>query len=802
MSIVKTITLVINAKKSEKDLKNLSDGIQKVDKGVENISKKADKGGKGLIGVFTGVKTAVLNAVPALRTFSAALFSTGVGALVVALGSLIGLMTKALNTSKDFSKALGALKAVSGSTEKEMEVLTQQAKELGSTTAFTASQVVSLQTELAKLGFAAADIKNSTPAILDLAASLEVDLASAAEFTGSVVRSFGLTTQETQRVVDVMAESTSSSALNFSALTESMKVAAPTAKALGISVEKTTALLGVLADTGLKGSIAGTGLSKTFIALNKEGISLEEAMNKVKSSSNQLNTAVELVGVVGAKSLLNLANAGDKIGDLEEKFNNAAGAAKAIAETRLDNLSGDLTKLSSAWEGFLLNIEDGTGLLNKISRGAVTFLTNTLSALVDVTNNLSDAWVISTTIITEKFSVARNILSSGFDLLGNKIKSFGLSVLLSLSEVPLLGKAIDGEKIKENLSTVEKELVDSSLRLQTALDSNFDSTIRAAEINAKLDSERAISLAKATSKAVTEIIETTDEEVDEGADKAAQKIIDFKNKLKKTVDDYNAKTELEKIELDRERHLAELNQLELDTIEKEELKKQINDLYNSKIAEEEQNILNKKIELDEAEAIRKKEQDEQEAERKKQLLYSNLDTIISVAGQESAIGKALFIAKQAMLIKEQIAEAKATLAKITMKAADASVATATGAAQTAKVGFPQNIPLLIAFAAQAAGIFSSIKSAVGAAKSSTSKFSGGGGGSISSPRISTSSASRISTAAPQVPSFNVVGAGEGSQIAQAMGNKDQQPIKAYVVSQDVTTAQSLDRNIIESASIG
>ena len=257
---------------------------------------------------FTGAKTAILGAVPALNAFKGALISTGIGAFVVALGALTKFFIDAGKKGAEFGKALSGLKAVAGATEQEMSILSDQAKELGSTTAFTASQVVKLQTELAKLGFTVADIRNATPAILDLAASLEVDLSSAAEFAGSVVRSFGLTTEETQRVVDVMALSTASSALNFDALTESLKVVAPTSKAVGISIERTTALLGVLADTGLKGSIAGTWLSKTFIALNKEGISLEEAMDKVRRSSNQLNTAVELVGVVGAKSLLNLAS--------------------------------------------------------------------------------------------------------------------------------------------------------------------------------------------------------------------------------------------------------------------------------------------------------------------------------------------------------------------------------------------------------------------------------------------------------------------------------------------------------------
>jgi hypothetical protein len=180
----------------------------------------------------------------------------------------------------------------------------------------------------------------------------------------------------------------------------------------------------------------------------------------------------------------------------------------------------------------------------------------------------------------------------------------------------------------------------------------------------------------------------------------------------------------------------------------------------------------------------KKELKEQERED----IKNNLDAILGAAGEESKIGKAVFLAKQAMLIKEQIQEAKATLQRITLRAAESSVDVAKGTASTAKVGFPQNIPLLIAFAAQAAGIYSSIKSAVSATKSAASGMGGGGGGSA--------------TPAQQPPAFNVVGAAPENQLAQAIGGQESQPIKAYVVSNDVTNAQALDRNIIEGASIG
>ena len=194
----------------------------------------------------------------------------------------------------------------------------------------------------------------------------------------------------------------------------------------------------------------------------------------------------------------------------------------------------------------------------------------------------------------------------------------------------------------------------------------------------------------------------------------------------------------------------------------------------------------------------KKKSHEEELKQKeeiRQATLNNLDTIIAVAGQETKIGRALFIAKQAMLVKEQIAKAKATLTELGMIAAKSGADLASGAGATAKVGFPQNVPLLIAFAAQSAGIFSSIKSAVNAAKGSASKMgASGGGSSVSSPSFS--SASSIP------PTFNVVGASETNQLAQSIGQDEKQPVKAYVVSNEVSDAQALDRNIVESASIG
>jgi len=165
------------------------------------------------------------------------------------------------------------------------------------------------------------------------------------------------------------------------------------------------------------------------------------------------------------------------------------------------------------------------------------------------------------------------------------------------------------------------------------------------------------------------------------------------------------------------------------------------------------------------------------------------DTAVALAGAETGLGKALLVAKQILNAKELVLEITKTIAFSTQAAARSTVAVAEGTARTAKIGFPQNIPMLIGYAAQAVGIIGAIKSATSKAKAP-----------ISLPSSSTIS-SGVRSAAPQAPSFNIVGSSETNQLAEAIGSQSQQPVRAYVVSGDVSTAQSLYRNIVESASL-
>ena len=166
-----------------------------------------------------------------------------------------------------------------------------------------------------------------------------------------------------------------------------------------------------------------------------------------------------------------------------------------------------------------------------------------------------------------------------------------------------------------------------------------------------------------------------------------------------------------------------------------------------------------------------------------------VDALSQFASAESGIGKALLIVKQGLALKETLMDLK----RITFKGAEAiggaGVAVGQNVAESSKIGFPQNLITIAGAIAQGVGIISSVKSAVSKTKASA----GSAGASV--PNIPTPSMPSLP------PAFNVVGASDTNQLADAIGGQSQEPVKAYVVSGDVTSAQSMDRNIVEGASI-
>ena len=322
------------------------------------------------------------------------------GGAYIGVQAFVNGIIGAVNTAKQFEQSSANLAAILGTTREETTALTADALRLGSATAFTANQVTELQTEYAKLGFSEKEILNATEATLNLASATGEGLGESAAVAGAVLGGLGLEATETQRVVDVMAKSFSSSALDLEKFRESTKDSAPAARAVGVEIEELTSLLGVLSNAGISGSKAGTALRRTFIELNKAGLSLDEAYEKVNNSTDKLGTATELVGDKASSAFLILAEGKQEVADLEVTLRNAGGAAEIMAREQLDTLEGSLKLLDSAFEGFILSVFESDGVLNKLTRG-----------FVDATASLFSLLTVKKDAVKINYESAKSLLS-------------------------------------------------------------------------------------------------------------------------------------------------------------------------------------------------------------------------------------------------------------------------------------------------------------------------------------------------------------------------------------------------------
>jgi len=377
-------------------------------------------------------------------------WATSMIGITAAIAGVTKLVGDAVRIITDFEKANSKLQAVLGATNDEMKIMSDQAKELGASTAFTASQVTELQTEFAKLGFPVEDIQNMTESTLNAAAALGSELGEQAALSGAVLKQYGLDSSEAARVNDVLAKSASSSALDFQKLATALPIVGATANTAGVSLERTTALLGTLSDRGLDASSAGTALRNIFLELSKQGLTFEEAMLQINNATDKNAVAMDLFGKRGATAGVILAETGVSVGELEAKLIDAEGAAQQMADTMLDNLSGDITKAQSAWEGFILSLEDGEGVLSQVARS----ITQEFSHVLGVLTKINEGKFASTGLLAlEKAGVDTTKSLDGLGLSYEQIAKAtdNNSVLLDLMSERLRNGEITIEKYRKGV---------------------------------------------------------------------------------------------------------------------------------------------------------------------------------------------------------------------------------------------------------------------------------------------------------------------------------------------------------------
>lgn len=346
-------------------------------------------------------------------------------AFTAPLGLIAG---KGVQVFRDFEFQMAKVQAVSGATGAEFAKLSENAKQLGASTRFTASEVAMLQTEYAKLGFSADEITKVTGATLALAQASDSDLATAAEVAGSTLRAFGMSADETGRVTDVMAASFSSTALDMSSFADAMKYVAPVAKSAGLSIEETTAMLGTLANAGIKGSQAGTALRRIISELGATGGDVAGAIKNLANEGLNLADAKDEVGRSAQSALLILGEGTQSTDDLTKSLQGSAGAAQQMADTMDATLEGSMKKMQSAVEGAQLAI--GEALAPAMSGAA-----DLVASLASAFTNMSDT---GQTVVMVIGGIAAAI-GPAMLVLSQMIKSYSvLQVTITRGVIPAL----------------------------------------------------------------------------------------------------------------------------------------------------------------------------------------------------------------------------------------------------------------------------------------------------------------------------------------------------------------------------
>ena len=310
---------------------------------------------------------------------------SGVGkALMPVSAGVTALGTAAVKMTSDFDSGMSRVAAISGATDEELAKLRQTAKDLGASTAFSASEAAAGMENLASAGFEVNEIIEAMPGMLDLAASSGEDLASSADIAASTLRGFGMDASEAGHVADVLAQNAAATNAAVADTGEAMKYIAPLANTVGLEFEEVAASIGIMANAGIKGSQAGTTLRGALSRLAKPtdpmiakmeelGLSFYNADGQMKSLSEMVsmlqtnmegltdeqkqNALVTLFGQEALSGMMVLMEAGpEQIDALTDSYRNCDGAAASMAQTMMDNLGGDMEELGGSIETLAISV--------------------------------------------------------------------------------------------------------------------------------------------------------------------------------------------------------------------------------------------------------------------------------------------------------------------------------------------------------------------------------------------------------------------------------------------------------------
>lgn len=376
-----------------------------------------------------------------------------------------------LNIGMNFESGMSKVQAISGASGEDLAALTDKAKEMGAKTKFSATESAEAMQYMAMAGWKTGDMLNGIEGIMNLAAASGEDLATTSDIVTDALTAFGLSAQDSTHFADVLAQASSNANTNVGMMGETFKYVAPVAGAMGYSAEDVATAIGLMANSGIKASQAGTSLrtiltrmakptKEVQTAMDQLGVSvidsdgnmksLHEIMDDLRSGfsglseAEKVNMAATLGETDGMSGLLAIVNASDRdYQKLTDSINNCSGAAESMAETMQDNLEGQLTILGSTAESLALEIyesvkgplTDMTKLgIDAVSNLTEGFETGGVMGMIDAAGQMASAFAENLPSIIEQGLPLVEGFTENLRSNAGKLVDGGIDLILKLAQ--------------------------------------------------------------------------------------------------------------------------------------------------------------------------------------------------------------------------------------------------------------------------------------------------------------------------------------------------------------------------------
>lgn len=325
------------------------------------------------------------------KTANAAKSYAGVIATALGGAALAGFSKGVLQTGMDFDAAMSEVQALSGATGADLGKLREKAKQMGSTTKFSAIESAEAFKYMSLAGWDANEMLDGADGILSAAAASGEELGLVADIITDNLSAFGLAAKDSTMMADGLAKTSTETNTSVAELGEAFKYSGAAAHASGLEFQEASAFLGLLANNAIKGSSGGTVLNAVLrdmkknakggkVAIGKTSVAVYDANGNMRKFSNiiadvekatkgmtQEQRDAAMATIFGDEAMrginIALSEGSDELKRLEKNIYDSKGAAEEMADIQLDNLKGDITNLSSAWEGLKIALFD-TGFGN------------------------------------------------------------------------------------------------------------------------------------------------------------------------------------------------------------------------------------------------------------------------------------------------------------------------------------------------------------------------------------------------------------------------------------------------------